>query len=99
MTPPRDVSAIFNKFAGREVAMKEEEFDFKGHKYTQVKLADENDATVKEMRDAAKDAGLRLRLWLPGTVGTMDFRTDRVNARIEKEAGGKYRVSKRFNIG
>ncbi|MDE1151443.1 MAG: hypothetical protein PW788_02805 [Micavibrio sp.] len=99
MTPQRDVSHIFNKFAGKEVPMKEEEFDFKGHKYTQVKLADENDATVKEMRDAAKDAGLRLRLWLPGTMGTMDFRMDRVNARIEKEADGKYRVSPRFNLG
>ena len=40
-----------------------------------------------------------LRVWWDGIMGTMDFRTNRVNAHIEKEADGKYRVSNRFNIG
>jgi hypothetical protein len=101
---PRDVSHIFNKFAGREVPMVEEKkvhhSPYSGdHEYTQVKLADPNDPTVQEMRDEAKKHGLKLRLWWPGIAGTMDFRTDRINAHIEKEADGKYRVSKRFNIG
>ena len=101
---PRDLGHIFNKFAGREVPMVEEKkvhhSPYTGdHEYTQIKLADPNDPTVQEMRDEAKKHGLKLRLWWDGIAGTMDFRTDRVNAHIEKEADGKYRVSKRFNIG
>lgn len=99
MSPKRDVSHIFNKFAGREVPMKEEPVVVRGKTYTQTKLVDENDATLQEMRDAAKAAGLRLRVWLPGTMGTMDYRTDRVNAHVEKGSDGKYRVGTKFNIG
>lgn len=99
MSPKRDVSHIFNKFAGREVPMKEEPVVIRGKTYHQTKLVDENDPTLKEMHDAAKKAGLRLRVWLPGTMGTMDYRTDRVNAHVTKEADGKYRVGKKFNIG
>lgn len=99
MSPKLDVSAMFNKFAGREVPMKEEPYVYDGQTYTRVKLADPNDPTLQEMRDAAKANGLKMRVWWPGVAGTCDFRMDRVNAHIEKEADGKYRVSKRFNIG
>jgi hypothetical protein len=30
---------------------------------------------------------------------TMDYRLDRVNARIEKGNDGKWRVGQRFNLG
>jgi hypothetical protein len=99
MSPKRDVSHIFNKFAGREVPMKEEPFVIRGKTYTQIRLADDKDPTVQEMRDAAKEAGLKLRLWWPGIAGTMDFRMDRVNAHIEKAPDGKWRVSNRFDLG
>ena len=99
MTPKRDASHIFNKFAGREVPMKEEPFVIRGKTYTQVKPADDHDPVLEEMRAEAKKAGLKLRLWWPGVAGTMDFRTDRVNAHIEKADDGKWRVTKKFNIG
>jgi hypothetical protein len=99
MSPKLDVSDIFNKFAGREVPMKEEPFVIRGKTYTQVRLADENDPTVKELHDDAKAKGLSLRLWWPGMAGTADFRMDRVNAHIEKATDGKWRISNRFDLG
>jgi hypothetical protein len=95
----RDVSHLFNKFAGREVPMKEEPFTIRGRTYTQVKLADENDPTVQALRDEAKAHGLSMRVWWPGIAGTADFRMDRVNAHIEKGTDGKYRVGPRFDLG
>ncbi len=99
MSPKRDVSDLFNKFAGREVPMKEEPFTIRGKTYTQVRLANDKDPTVEEMRDEAKSHGLSLRVWWPGTAGTADFRMDRVNAHIEKAADGKWRVTNRFDLG
>jgi hypothetical protein len=60
---------------------------------------DANDPTLRAMQKAASDNGFKLRIWFPGTMGTMDYRTDRLNAHVDKGADGKYRVSSRFNIG
>lgn len=100
-----DVSKLFNQFAGKEIPMKEEEKTYTRRRtgetvtYTQVSLADDNDPTVKAMADHAKANGLSLRLWWPGMFGTMDFRTNRVNAHIEKAADGKWRVEREFRLG
>jgi hypothetical protein len=103
MTPPKnngkDLHAIFNKFAGKEVPMQEEKFTIRGKTYTQVKPADDKDPVINDMNAAASANGLKLRLWWPGMAGTMDFRTDRVNAHIEKAPDGKWRVSRDFHIG
>ena len=99
MSPNHDVSQIFNQFAGREVAMREDTFTFKGREYKQLDLADRNDATVTEMEKFAKDNGLQLRLWWNGIAGTMDYRLDRVNAHIEQGTDGKYRIAPRFDLG
>lgn len=106
MTPHdhNSITSAFNKFAGREVEVVEET---KTHHFkhlgditlTEVHLKDPNDATLQEMRDEAAVLGLKLRVWLPGTVGTMDYRTDRLNVHIGKEEDGKYRVSKHFGVG
>lgn len=99
MLPNADVTALFNQFAGREVPMREDSFTFKGREYKQLDLADRNDATVRELEQHAKDNGLSLRLWWNGVAGTADYRLDRVNAHIEKEADGKYRIAPRFTLG
>lgn len=99
MTPPNhELAELFNKFAGAEVDVKEKMVEYRGQQYPECRL-NEDDATVKEMREFASENGLTLRLWTPGSAGTMDFRTDRVNAHIAKEHDGKWRVQPNFNIG
>jgi len=98
MSPKRDISRIFNKFAGREVNMTEETYTVKGRTFTQVKL-DTSDPVIKEMRDEAGKNDLKLRVWWPGVTGKPDARADRVNAHIEKHSDGKWRVGSQFDIG
>lgn len=98
-----DISRIFNKFAGKEIEMVESsrsvKIGGKDQTRTMARLADPQNPIIAEMREAAAEAGLRLRLWLPGSAGTRDFRYDRVNAHVEKNSDGKYRVANRFSIG
>lgn len=82
----KNIASLFNKFAGKEVQV------------IKSRLAASN-PVVDELKQAAEDAGLILRLWLPGTVGTRDYRTDRLNAHVNKEADGKYRIASDFDIG
>lgn len=103
MAPP-SITQIFNKFAGREVPMIEttRQMNIGGKNYSieDVSLADPNDLTIQEMKKVAEDNGLKLRIFWPSrSAGTMDYRTDRVNAYIEKAPDGKYRVSNKFSIG
>ncbi|TAL38956.1 MAG: hypothetical protein EPN97_03190 [Alphaproteobacteria bacterium] len=99
----RDVSGIFNKFAGREVPMHEETKTMRIgcviKKLTAVSLADPADPTLKEMSDEARKNGLQLRVLWPGKGYTDDYVRTRVNAHIEKGTDGKYRVSRKFDIG
>ena len=81
---------VFNKFAGKEIQVTETD---RG-----VQIA-KSDKTVSELKKAIEEAGFRLRLWMPNSMGTCDFRTDRVNVHVGKGKDGKYRVGKKFNIG
>lgn len=97
-----DLSKQFAKFAGREVNAKEITQNVKigdtTYPITEVHL-DKDDPAVTELSAAVKAAGLKLRLWLPGTMGTMDYRLDRLNAGVEKAADGKYRITSSFTLG
>lgn len=97
-------SKEFNKFAGREVGVTETPFktEFKnlGITYEGVHVEiQKDDPAITELTTAVQAAGLRLRLWLPNTMGTMDFRRDRLNVHVAKEADGKYRIQPNFNLG
>jgi hypothetical protein len=98
-----DLTRLFNKFAGREVLMTETTQTRKvagqDVTYTTVSPTNPKDPVIEEMNQLAKNNGLKLRVWFPNTFGTMDARSDRMNVRVEKEADGKYRVSKKFYIG
>jgi hypothetical protein len=98
----RDVSAQFNKFAGKEVAVTEVpwEREFRGEKYSGVSVRiNENDDTYKSLVAEVNKSGLRLRLWVPGTAGTMDVQMNRLNVYVEKEADGKYRIQPNIRLG
>ena len=95
----KKLSALFNKFVGKEVPMVEKTTTVKhrgqDHTYTELSFANENDPVIAEMEKTAKDNGLDLWLRLPnGGSGPMDVRDNRVGAHIEKARDGKYRISK-----
>ncbi|MBU6476123.1 MAG: hypothetical protein KGL10_06205 [Alphaproteobacteria bacterium] len=89
------ITALFNKFAGREIQVVENArtMNIGGQTCTFDEVSPVNgEPTLKEMEKTANDNGLRLRVWFPGTVGTMDLRMDRVNVRVSKAPDGKWRV-------
>ena len=102
------IAHIFNQFAGKEVGVVETQqtFTFPAHGKTPAETfvidevsPKENDPILQQMEKAAKDKGFRLRVWFPGSVGTMDYDTRRVNAHVQKDPDGKYRVSPNFDLG
>lgn len=85
----KDILSVFNKYAGKEVAVVETPYlDFQ-----------ENDATITAIEKDARENGLSVRVWLPGSFGTMDMNPHRLNVHVEKEADGQYRVQPKFNLG
>ena len=101
---PKDITEIFNRFAGREVPMVEiqKTHNSFGETYTDtvLQLANPNDPTLQEMQKVAKDNGLTLRFfWPTHGRGIDDAKPDRVNVHIGKAADGKYRISKNFKVG
>ena len=103
MNDNHEVSALFNKFAGVEIAVKEEEKEITIGKdkypYTHVEFANPSDPVLVGMNETAKKNGLSLRIWLPNSMGTMDYRLDRVNVNVQKDPDGKWRIGKTFSLG
>ena len=95
----KSITQLFNKFAGREVAMTEI-IDFHGGCLPEVTVApDLRDPTFQEMEKVARENNLTLRLIWPDKAITDDFGFSRVNAHIEKGQDGKWRVGKDFTVG
>ncbi len=85
----------FEQFLGKKVSVTEskrkitiagEEMEIDEYKM------DQNDPTISEIKKL-RGSGLT-RIWLPNSMGTMDFRMDRLNVRIEKVADGSFEVTK-----
>ena len=90
------LTEVFNKFSGKEIDVVEVKGNNKyGFTYKDFSA----DKTINELRSAVEEMGLRLRVWLPDSVGTMDYRENRVNVHVSKDADGKYRIGSRFKIG
>jgi hypothetical protein len=109
---PPDLGKIFNKFAGCEVPMKEEQFTPRNASapvlITRVILANPRDPVLQQMSDEAAKNGLGLRLQWPGNLDDAtgaqaptphDYCKERVNATIEQGPDGKWRVGAKFTIG
>ncbi|MEZ0223500.1 MAG: hypothetical protein ACAH83_03020 [Alphaproteobacteria bacterium] len=94
----KDLTALFGKFAGREIPVREG-YDETTGKTLFVEALNRPEPVFEEMKQEAKSNGLILRVIFPGARITKDALRNRVNARIEKDAGGKWRVSKDFYLG
>jgi hypothetical protein len=91
-----DLSDQFQRFAGKEVEVTETTHQTKCETITSTHLV-EPSPIIEELKQAV--GGLELRLWLPGQMGTMDFRMDRLNVHVNKDADGKYRIGPDFRLG
>jgi hypothetical protein len=102
---PQQLSDIFARFVGREIAVEEttvtDPAKYPGRRDVPVAvLKNPDDPLVVAMREAAQEHIMGFRLRLPGEPGFQDSHVDlRVNGYGEKGADGKWRVSKRFDIG
>ncbi len=91
------VIAVFNRFAGKEIQVIEnpKALNVGKETYTLIDVRPaKSEPTLKEMKKTAKDNGLSLRVFFPGTAGMMDYnRKDRVNVYVGRAPDGKYRVA------
>ncbi len=87
------VDSLEREFLKREVDVKvskktigdgEHAFEYEEH--------ETDDPILKEMEEKAAKIGMVIRLWFPGTVGTMDYRIDRINVRVEP-VGDKFVIT------
>ncbi len=90
----------FKHYLGVKVAVSEEEkeLDFPAlglkQKFTTCTL-DENDPTILAIQ---KTWGPKVRVFVPGQMGTCDWWTDRLNVHVEKNDAGDYVITS-FNVG
>jgi hypothetical protein len=85
------------KYVGKTVevtAELETYTDSKGEKmrYTSYTLDEPADGWIEQLREECTTNDLKLRIWLPDTVGTMDFRSNRVNVYIGK-VGEEWKIT------
>lgn len=98
----RDLSKKFASFANRPVdAVEEKETLVLGDdKYVLVNVTvDEKSPALVELAQAVKEAQLRLRLIVPGTLHTQDYLPNRLNVDIIKGEDGQYYIGSKFNLG
>jgi hypothetical protein len=93
----KDLTAIFGKFAGREIPVREG-FDSATGMTLFVEALNSPEPVFEEMKQAARSNGLVLRVIFPSARITKDARCNRANAHIEKD-GGTWRVSDNFYLG
>lgn len=91
-------SEVLQEFIGRKVRVEEKEMTFTSsrygeRKYTHCAVADD-DEVMHELNIEAAKLGLNIRTWTPNSIGTCDFRTDRVNVRLDKSEDGTYSITK-----
>lgn len=89
----------FDKFMGRKVNVQEtpHKYTVAGKEYDTPLTAISADETVVNEIEELLGGGW-LRVWLPGTMGTMDYRLDRLNVHISKMNDGSYQIT-RINWG
>jgi hypothetical protein len=89
---------VLQEFVGRKVRVEAVERVFKSeysgeHKYTDYTIADD-DETMRDLKVETAKANLDVRVWLPNTMGTCDYRMGRLNVRVEKDADGEFGIAR-----
>ena len=51
------------------------------------------DQTLEQVKEECKSQNLILRVWFPDTIGTMDYRNDRINCSIEENENKELVIS------
>lgn len=77
----------FDQFVGRTVPVTEQLQTYAGHDYTVCQLTDES--VITEIKKVFSG---KVRVWLPGTMGTCDYVADRLNVHISKQGDGTYQI-------
>ncbi len=91
------LSAIFAKFAGREISVTEKQHTYKGKHYTTRHVTDgDRNPLVEEMNQHAKAAGLKLGVTALLNETPRQCAWPEVCAPVEKDVDGKYRIGKKF---
>jgi hypothetical protein len=97
-----DLSPLIQQFLNQKVEVTEHRRTFqlggKPYTFTEVEYV-ESDRTITALKTAAGGEGLYLRVFTPGTMGTTDWRTDRLNAYVEKSPDGSHYRIDRLAIG
>lgn len=97
-----DLSAIFGKYAGLEVPMKEEPRQYRiGGEvvtHTEISFADPDHPVLAALCEDAERLGLQLRIWHPGLAGTMEINPARLNVHIGKSADGTWRIEDNMSM-
>jgi hypothetical protein len=92
----KDTPVLFDKFLGQKVSVDESstEAELFGKKRIFLRYEiSKSDTVIAELRKEAGD-NTRVRVWLPNTIGTHDYRLDRINVKIEKQGDGSYEITR-----
>lgn len=90
---------MFQRFVGRKVDVDVKTLEFKSNrggppvKYNSYQVLDD-DETMRDVRELVETCNMKLRVWMPNTVGTMDIDGERVNVHIDAGEDGSYSVTK-----
>lgn len=82
----------YDCFVGREIAVDYSQHDLKGQKFDCYELAN-SDNVIAEIESIAAKNKESVRVWLPATAGTCDFRQDRLNVYVDEDDKGVFRVT------
>ena len=103
MMPDQKLTEIFSKFAGREVAVREEPYKLELKNLGTFEGIEchfeDNNPVLRELEAEAKNQGLTLRTFLPGWAGDCMFDDKRLNVNVAKDTDGKYRIGNQFSLG
>ena len=91
------IPPVLQAFFNQKVEVTETPQNYRGQTRYVCDIAP-TDTTIQQFRDAAAQEGLTVRVWLPGTGGTMDMKGNRLNVHVGQSFNGDWKIEK-LNIG